>query len=188
MTSPSKLAHIVLRTGRFQQMREWYLAVLGARVAYENGQICFLAYDDEHHRVGIVDTGATEQPGPKTRGLEHIAFTYVDLAALLDTYERLARADIVPFWSVNHGPTTSLYYRDPDGNHIELQVDNFATMEDADHFMKSELFNANPLGADIDPRELASRLRAGESAESLARPHTQTQPRGFDSIPAEYFR
>lgn len=188
MTSPSKLAHFVLRTGRFQQMREWYVAVLGAKVAYENGQLCFLSYDDEHHRVGLVDTGATEQPGPKTRGLEHIAFTYADLPALLDTYERLAQTDILPFWSVNHGPTTSLYYRDPDGNHIELQVDNFATMEDAARFMTSELFNLNPFGADIDPRELSRRLRAGESAEALARPHTQAQPRGYDSVPAEFFR
>ncbi len=168
MTSPSKLAHIVLRTGRYPQMRDWYVSVLGAKVA--------------------VDTGATEQPGPKTRGLEHIAFTYAGLPELMDTFERLAREDIVPFWSVNHGPTTSLYYRDPDGNHLELQVDNFATMEEAARFMKSEPYERNPIGADIDPRELLRRLRAGEPPESLARPHTQTQPRGLDSVPAEFFR
>ena len=188
MTSPTKLAHVVLRTGQLRQMRAWYLAVLGAKVAYENGQICFLSYDEEHHRVGLVDAGATEQPGPKARGLEHLAFTYADLPALLETYERLAREGIVPFWSVNHGPTTSLYYRDPDGNHIELQVDNFASMEDAERFMKSELFHTNPFGADIDPSELADRLRAGTPAEELARPHNQAQPRGYDSIPAEFFR
>jgi catechol-2,3-dioxygenase len=34
----------------------------------------------------------------------------------------------------NHGLTTSLYYRDPDGNKVELQVDNM-TMEQADEFM-----------------------------------------------------
>lgn len=37
----------------------------------------------------------------------------------------------------NHGPTTSLYYRDPDGNQIETQVDNFETAEEATAFMNS---------------------------------------------------
>jgi catechol-2,3-dioxygenase len=188
MSSPTKLAHIVLKTGRFQQMRDWYLAVLEASVSYENGEVCFLSYDDEHHRIGIVNTGATEQPGPKTRGLEHVAFAYAGLSELLTTYERLEQAGITPFWSVNHGPTTSLYYGDPDGNHIELQVDNFARMEDAARFMKSEVYNSNPIGVDIAPRELLRRLRAGESASELAKAHSSAEPRGFDTVPAEFFR
>ena len=188
MSSPSKLAHFVLRTGRYSQMRDWYRSVLGARVAFDNGQACFLSYDDEHHRVGIIDTGATEQPGPKARGLEHVAFTYSGLPELLDTFERLSREHILPFWSVNHGTTTSLYYRDPDGNHLELQVDNFATMAEAARFMASELFDRNPIGADIDPHELLRRLRAGERPESLTQPPAHTQPRGLDSVPSEFFR
>ncbi|WNG28362.1 biphenyl 2,3-dioxygenase [Cystobacter fuscus] len=188
MTSPTKLAHVVLRTGRFQQMRDWYCKVLEATVAYDNGQVSFLSYDDEHHRIGIVNTGATEQPGPKTRGLEHFAFTYADITGLLHTYERLEQAGITPFWSVNHGPTTSFYYRDPDGNHIELQVDNFVRNEDATSFMRSEVYNSNPIGVDVDPRELLRRLRAGESASELAKAHSNAKPRGFETVPAEFFR
>jgi catechol-2,3-dioxygenase len=188
MTSPTKLAHIVLRTGHFQQMRDWYLHVLEARVSYDDGKACFLSYDDEHHRVALVDMGATEQPGPKTRGLEHVAFTYADLTGLLNTFERLEHVGITPCWSVNHGPTTSLYYRDPDGNHVELQVDNFARMEEAMRFMKSEVFAANPIGVDFDPRELLRRLRAGEQASELAKAHMSTEPRGLETVPAEFFR
>jgi catechol-2,3-dioxygenase len=36
----------------------------------------------------------------------------------------LKGAGITPFVSVNHGLTTSFYYRDPDGNGVELQIDN----------------------------------------------------------------
>jgi len=31
---------------------------------------------------------------------------------------------------VNHRPTTSMYYRDPDGNRVELQIDNFPTAKE----------------------------------------------------------
>src|ERR1700730_47207 len=31
---------------------------------------------------------------------------------------------------MNHGSTTSMYYADPDGNRIELLIDNFATAEE----------------------------------------------------------
>ena len=74
---------------------------------------------------GFLDVGATEQPASNARGLEHVAFTYASLGDLLDTYERLRELGITPYWSINHGPTTSLYYRDPDGNGIELQIDSF---------------------------------------------------------------
>jgi catechol-2,3-dioxygenase len=54
-------------------------------------------------------------------GLEHIAATYGSLGELLATYRRLATHRIEPYWSINHGPTISLYYKDPDGNRLELQ-------------------------------------------------------------------
>ena len=41
---------------------------------------------------------------------------------------RLKAAGILPYWCINHGPTTSLYYKDPDGNVIELftQIDRMS--------------------------------------------------------------
>ena len=52
---------------------------------------------------------------------------FADSATCLYTYARLKGDGIEPYWCINHGPTTSLYYKDPDGNQIELQVDNFPT-------------------------------------------------------------
>ena len=40
--------------------------------------------------------------------------------------EALEEVGIQPHVPVQHGPTTSLYYRDPDGNMVELQIDNMA--------------------------------------------------------------
>ena len=130
---PSKLAHVVFQTNRMKEMRDWYCAVLGGHVIYENPHLSFVTYDDEHHRVAFLDFGpltprdtetelrvkAAEQPG-----LHHVAFTFPSMGDLLDNYVRLRDRGIRPFFCVNHGPTTSIYYRGPDGNRIELQIDN----------------------------------------------------------------
>ena len=70
-------------------------------------------------------------------------------------------------WCVNHGPTTSMYYRDPDGNLLETQTDNFDTPEEANDFMASESFMQNPVGTDFDPQDLIRRLKAGEDHASI---------------------
>jgi hypothetical protein len=73
---------------------------------------------------------------------------------------------ISPYWTINHGMTLSAYYRDPDGNQVETQVDSL-TMEQADDFMNGPLFAANPIGIDVDFEVLNARRKAGESAASL---------------------
>jgi catechol 2,3-dioxygenase-like lactoylglutathione lyase family enzyme len=178
---PSKLAHVVFQTNRIQQMRDWYCAVLDARVIYEDAHLCFLTYDDEHHRVALLDFGplAPRDDGagqlgvrPTDRpGVHHVAFTFGSLGELLDTYTRLEGRAIRPFFCVNHGPTTSMYYTDPDGNRIELQIDNFATAEEGQAWMRSRAFQDNPVGVEYDPDDLLARFRSGVPvAELVIRP------------------
>jgi hypothetical protein len=50
---PSKFAHAVLRTNKFQQMVDWYKTVLQADIVFENQMLAFMTYDDEHHRLAI---------------------------------------------------------------------------------------------------------------------------------------
>ena len=142
---PTKLAHLVFQTNRLPAMRDWYCTVLDGRVIYENPNLSFVTYDDEHHRVAFIDFGplATRRPlGGDLRyrpsdqpGLHHVAFTFGSMGELLGNYERLAARGIRPFRSINHGPTTSMYYVDPDGNRVELQIDNFATAEEGQAWM-----------------------------------------------------
>ena len=89
------------------------------------------------------------------------------MGELLDNYERLAARGIRPFRCINHGPTTSMYYADPDGNRVELQVDNFATPEEATAWMASPEFAANPIGVDFDPEDYVA--LGADDASALAR-------------------
>jgi hypothetical protein len=68
-------------------------------------------------------------PGPGTQakvqntcGLEHIAFSLDSLSDLLLSYRQRKQKKILPLWPVNHGPTTSIYYSDPDSNEIETKT------------------------------------------------------------------
>jgi catechol 2,3-dioxygenase-like lactoylglutathione lyase family enzyme len=164
---PAKFAHVVLHSTRFAEMVRWYKTVLGAHATMETQQVAFLTYDDEHHRVAIVGMAGAKRPEPGAAGVHHFAFTYASLSELLLTHERLASSGIRPYWAVNHGPTTSLYYHDPDGNRVELQVDNFDTAEEGVAYCARREFMENPVGVDIDPVDLLRRVRAGESERQL---------------------
>lgn len=171
VASPIKLAHVVFRTSKYQELVKWYKLVLNATPAFENEGIAFLAYDDEHHRIALINTPGLQPQHSGSAGVHHVAFTYETLGDLLRSYERLKSHDTLPVWCVNHGPTTSMYYSDPDGNQVEFQVDNCETVEEAGEFFFTPEFNANPLGVDFDPEELLRRFQAGESETALkARP------------------
>ena len=60
------------------------------------------------------------------------------------------------------------------GEQIELQVDNFATREEAHEYFRSDAFAKNPLGVMVDPDDLLARFRAGEDQGTLLRAGTRT--------------
>jgi len=175
---PTKLAHVVFQTNHRKAMQDWYCEVLGGHVIYENARLSFVTYDDEHHRVAFLDYGPLT-PRPRAEGggmavaatdhpgVHHVAFTFGSMGELLDNYLRLKGRGILPFRSINHGPTTSMYYADPDGNRIELQIDNFATAAEGQAWMHSPAFDQNPIGVEFDPDELVRRFQAGVPVAEL---------------------
>ena len=165
---PAKFAHVVLKTPNLKRARDWYLTLLQGRVGYENDMVCFVTYDDEHHRVGLLTIPGLVAPPPNAYGLEHLAFTYGSLGTLLANYRRLKRLGVEPYWTINHGPTISMYYRDPDGNKVETQYDVFATADEATDFI-NRYYGENFMGIIFEPEHMAQRYEAGEALESLVK-------------------
>ena len=165
---PAKFAHVVLKTPNLKRTRDWYLTLLQGRVGYENDMVCFVTYDDEHHRVGLLALPGLVAPPPNAYGLEHLAFTYGSLGTLLANYRRLKRLGVEPYWTINHGPTISMYYRDPDGNKVETQYDVFATADEATDFI-NRYYGENFMGIIFEPEHMAQRYEAGEALESLVK-------------------
>ncbi len=127
VTKPSYLAHIVLKTqlSNFDKMVNYYKTFLSATASFESPNLSFLTYDEEHHRIAIVGVPDLKPRDPKAAGLFHFAFTFKNLHDLALAYRQRKEHGMKPYWCVNHGPTTSMYYEDPDGNVIETQVITF---------------------------------------------------------------
>jgi catechol-2,3-dioxygenase len=179
MTVTPRLAHIVLQTNRLPEMRNWYLAVLGARVVFENAAMCFLTFDEEHHRLALFSPpgGGLPERTPMTVGLAHSAFTFPSLGDLVDKYLELSAAGIEPRIPVQHGVTTSLYYRDPDGNMVELQIDNFSTADEATEYMRGQEYANDSIGPSFDPAALAKAFKSGAPpSELMTRAWAQQSP------------
>ena len=87
---------------------------------------------------------------------------------LLATYRRLKPSGIEPFWTINHGPTISMYYRDPDANKVELQVDVFATIEAVNAFL-DRYYPENFMGIVFDPEQMIRDYERGVPLEDLYR-------------------
>jgi len=168
---PSKFAHVVYSTRRFEEMIDWYQKVFEAKVVYQNPVLAFLTYDDEHHRFAFANLSAlspesVEVEARDKAGVNHVAYTYANLGDLLGTYERLKQMGVAPYWRIHHGVTLSFYYKDPDGNRMEFQVDA-CSVEEANAFMQTDAFAANPIGVEVDPEALLAQYRGGVPERQL---------------------
>jgi len=169
MATPTRFAHVVYRCGDFDAMIDWHTTVLEAEVVLRNDRLAFATYDEEHHRVAFIrdPRAAGTQVARDHAGVEHVAYTYADLGDLADKYVTLRDRAITPEWCVNHGPTTSMYYRDPDGNRVELQVDNYPTTQELNDWFRSGAMEENPIGVGFDPEDLVTKVAAGVPIETL---------------------
>lgn len=166
--APRRLAHFVLRVQSLERSLAWYQEVVGMEVVQRGDKLAFLTFDHEHHRLALMETPIPAgQPGAP--GLDHTAFAVDSLGQLLATYRRLEKLGHRPYLPINHGPTTSLYYHDPDGNGVEFFVDNFESTAELKGWMETEAFKANPIGIRFDPEALIARYEAGEALEDLLR-------------------
>jgi catechol-2,3-dioxygenase len=164
---PSRFSHLVLQTARYPEMVAWYKTWLSATPMLDNGLVCFLSYDEEHHRLMIGRNPNLKPRDPEAAGVVHFAYAVETLEDLVNYYLRLKAHGILPHHCLNHGFTTSIYYHDPDGNEVEIQVDNFETREALNEWLATGAFDRNFVGVFFDPEYMVERFRAGASANQI---------------------
>jgi hypothetical protein len=190
--SPLKISETILKTGQLDAMKPWYRTVLevdpflehsppkgvapgdfGGQTRASDLRMCFFRLSTGYphtQTIGIFEEPGVSPTASKTApGLHHMQLMMAGLGPLIDKYEALAAVGLRPHRTANHGPMTSFYYRDPDGNNVELSAQNFATFELMAEFMRSAAFKANPSGVELDPEAFVARYRSGVPAAVLTR-------------------
>ena len=164
--------HTTFTTKKLDAMVEWYTTVAGLRPVFHGEGGAWLTNDEANHRIALLTPPGLKDPEDKghTTGLHHTAFEYADFDAWLNNYIRLRDLGILPFLQLDHGMTVSLYYQDPDGNGVEIQVDAFGDWSESSAFMFYSIeFADDPVGEHFDAEHMVEARQAGLSFEEIHR-------------------
>ena len=164
------LHHVTIKTSRLDEMIKWYEFVLGAEVQFRDAGAAWMTNDAANHRVAFLSVPGLSDDADKIRhnGMHHLAFEYDGFADLMSSYDRMRKGAVEPAFCLDHGLTISLYYRDPEGNFVELQSDNFSDWKLSGEFMRtSPDFAANPIGTFFDPAKVYDEFRSGADFKTL---------------------
>jgi len=170
--SRPKFHHTTFATLKIHEMVAFYKQIAGLEPVYYTDKGAWLTNDEANHRIALLALPGLKEPEDKghTVGLHHTAFEYADFDQWLDNYMRLRDLGIVPFLNLDHGMTISMYYQDPEGNGVEIQVDAFGDWSKSKEWMwASEEFDANPIGKHFDPEQLVAAREAGVDVPEIHR-------------------
>ena len=172
--TPPQFSEVILKTANFAAMKDWYETVTDVKAFFVRDDakapnwtgaysIAFIRIFADHpytQVLGLFEVPEISSGNPRAPGLNHMQFREASLENLFLRYEMLRSKGVLPFKSYNHGPGSSFYYRDPDGNEVELSATNFANQEDYLAFMRSEAFRGNVEGHAVDAQRYIAEVRA----------------------------
>jgi catechol 2,3-dioxygenase len=123
---PLSMSHIGLYVYDLPRMEEFYTRALGFTVTdrgkVRGADIVFTSWDPkDHHQVALVSGR------PKDLAYNHInqiSFRVASVEDLQTVWKRVkSEADVTDMRAMDHGNAWSLYFRDPEGNRLEVFCD-----------------------------------------------------------------
>lgn len=122
----TRIGHVHLKVADLERAIAFYRDVLGFELQQRYGdQAAFLSAGGYHHHIGLntwESRGGAPAPFGHT-GLYHTAFLYPDRAALGAALAQVLASGVELDGAADHGVSEAIYFRDPDGNGIEIYRD-----------------------------------------------------------------
>jgi catechol 2,3-dioxygenase len=123
-TYTTKLGHVHLKVRDLQRSVDFYTKLLGLTITeVVADHYAFLSTNERHHEIALQQVPVTAtQPGRYDVGLYHVAFEVADKCAFAEAYQTLTKAG-VQVGPVDHLISWAMYFKDLDGNGIEIYCD-----------------------------------------------------------------
>lgn len=122
------LGHVVFYVRDLQTSVKFYTDIVGLDLKgfIFNNRAALLSGGSTHHELLLIQIGSADGPLQGKRiGLYHVGWKVGDsLAALKTLYEKLRVINYPVDGLSDHTISQSIYLRDPDGNELELYVDD----------------------------------------------------------------
>ena len=163
-----RFSHFGVYARDIAAMEAFYTGVLGLTVT-DRGELptplgittlVFMSRDPEEHHQVVLASGRPDESS--FNPINQISFRVADLAALRALNRRLLAAGAADRVAVTHGNAISVYFRDPEGNRLEV-------------FFDTPWYCRQPLREPVDLELPDDALMA--HAEALARAMPDFQPR-----------
>jgi len=122
-------SHMGIFVADVARMEDFYTRLLGFTVT-DRGDLetprgkvflVFLSRDPKEHHQIVLASGRPGELG--FNPINQISFRMADFAGLREMHRRLQAEGVAELSPVSHGNALSVYFRDPEGNRIELFID-----------------------------------------------------------------
>lgn len=124
------VSHFEIRARDPSAMAKFYTEVLGFIVSdrgvldrgpAKGRELIFLSHSpDEHHQIVLIPAEPGAESGNAGGGIGHVAFRVDSLDEVRRVYETVRHLPLAKPEPVSHANTWSVYFRDPEGNRIEV--------------------------------------------------------------------
>lgn len=162
MTDPLpdlRFSHFGMYVRDLSAMERFYVDVLGLTVTDRGDlgpvQLVFMSRDPEEHHQLVLASG--RPPEPAFNPINQISFRVAGVGALRALHRRLRAARTADLVAVTHGNAISIYFRDPEGNRLEV-------------FFDTPWYCTQPVREPVDLEQEDAALLAQSEAIARARP------------------
>lgn len=138
-----RVGHVVLKMRDLDAAKRFYCDILGMKITDEReGFGVFFRFQDYHHDIAVFKVAEdAEAPQKNQVGLAHVALIADSFDTVKAMHQRLKAHDVPIVRTVDHGITRSVYFRDPEGNELEI----YCEVPEVDWHEVDTIIKADPI-------------------------------------------